>query len=1012
MFDFIETKVTQWLKLISQNWHFQEIAALITIIAAIIGFYRYIRGRRKGFKPEGQQAELERSYLKVLMRKIEAEEKKKTRGFLRSFYIPLAFIDPWYKKTGSSKLRWWKPKLIKFLMKLRHPIVIVKGSPGSGKSVAMLNFCLELVERELKREYPIYIPIIINLRDYGQILSPSEKTTGYSWVIEFLKKYLHQQEDLSPYGTNIAENLEQNLGLGRMIVIFDSLDELPREGYDQLCKNLTDFAYHYSRIPPSVGHNNFLFSCRTLECPDALERVGVEIQPFTLKNVKDFLSVKLSKKVVRRRMGELNDLYHRLPEEQQLHTNPFFLSLIYDFIINHEIEPIPESQSKLFTDFVQRSFARQASSTSEKALDLLELLAFYGTTIRSSGTGTPLQDLENKDPQLKQNIINVLNNKNHALHESIRYFVNVENNLTLNFIHHRFREYFTASHLKKMVTKEDLGVLDPYIEDVWWREIIVILSTMLPEGSKEDLVRRIISKTSTIAERSYIERLEIAILCVSQNIKSFEFYEKKGVLENLEEEIKNVLLSSQYKPCDKGFIVNGLKLLLSADLISIKDLSEILNDKEKYVRDLTLAALRNYPKKLDTYKIRIATILMDSALRLDFLGLLKYFSLINAHSIRSLTLYSWLTLLTLACLTIWVSPTALLTRKVLIHYQSEQTMASGYSWYLVLLSVVFSCSVWLAFDELRRIKVLTVLWKIVVSFKNIQNDLPSLRRLSTIEFWKNFCKGFVIFLVAYLIILAILGGIGFGAHYAYRLYLHLHEQNAVNTAYLSTIMEKKSYSNPHDHLKSLSEDHKIIDPNLFKEIEEFGITEQAIEATDKVIETISQDIEEVKRKELAIYINNALKETIKGYHNKSGLEEVEKIQRMQLQAIKNEIGLRKLRNEKIVRLLVILLPFIVIGTLIIFLWIRVLMPWIALRKQRDLDLKADRVDVLFKFASSNYQLPINRCYALKVLSRSDAPDLIEKLEQFAINEKVESVRNYSWEVINIIRNRQRRKRAK
>ena len=109
------------------------------------------------------------------------------------------------------------------VLRSQQPILLL-GDPGSGKSVTLRQMALDIARRGgLKgslRRLPIYVHLGAYTRTRGR------KPTS---VIEFIK---YQLDNVIPGGKYIAKNFEQMLLAGRLILLFDSMDEMPRKDFE------------------------------------------------------------------------------------------------------------------------------------------------------------------------------------------------------------------------------------------------------------------------------------------------------------------------------------------------------------------------------------------------------------------------------------------------------------------------------------------------------------------------------------------------------------------------------------------------------------------------------------------------------------------------------------------------------------------------------------------------------------------------------------------------------------
>lgn len=204
-------------------------------------------------------------------------------------YVPLHAI---YLPYGETKSGQGTPKrskhtqLIERIVNGRDPILVVRGIPGAGKSVAMRQVTQELVKLSAdsrRKSIPIFIPL-------GQIgSSVPTPFEGSDWVLQQIRGYLDggnfESRDSNIAAKFISRQLESLLEEGRCVIIFDGMDELPRHGYDKKCQTLVQFAQRWTQGKA----NRIIFSCREFDYPKELRIHSLVLLQFDWKDVEKYL---------------------------------------------------------------------------------------------------------------------------------------------------------------------------------------------------------------------------------------------------------------------------------------------------------------------------------------------------------------------------------------------------------------------------------------------------------------------------------------------------------------------------------------------------------------------------------------------------------------------------------------------------------------------------------------------------------------------------------------------------
>jgi hypothetical protein len=102
-------------------------------------------------------------------------------------------------------------------------LIVVQGSPGSGKSVALRHVALRLAKQAKENPHPkSRLPGYVNLRDLHRA---EHQPINGALIRAFVR------EQLSNNNTHITEFLDENLGTdlreGSWLFLFDSFDEIP-----------------------------------------------------------------------------------------------------------------------------------------------------------------------------------------------------------------------------------------------------------------------------------------------------------------------------------------------------------------------------------------------------------------------------------------------------------------------------------------------------------------------------------------------------------------------------------------------------------------------------------------------------------------------------------------------------------------------------------------------------------------------------------------------------------------
>ena len=148
-----------------------------------------------------------------------------------------------------------------FEIAAHRPRLMVLGKPGSGKTTFLRHVAIACCKGEFLADH---IPILIELRD----INPSEFN---------LINYIYQEFDLAN-----EEQIKHFLKQGKLLILLDGLDEVPRQFIRNIQDHIRDFSGRYYR-------SRFILTCRTQTTEYTLPRFDyVEVADFNLEQAEIF----------------------------------------------------------------------------------------------------------------------------------------------------------------------------------------------------------------------------------------------------------------------------------------------------------------------------------------------------------------------------------------------------------------------------------------------------------------------------------------------------------------------------------------------------------------------------------------------------------------------------------------------------------------------------------------------------------------------------------------------------
>jgi NACHT domain len=375
----------------------------------------------------------------------------------------------------------------------KYTKIVVLGDPGSGKSVCMRQLAYDLAEMELKHHGPMKtLPIFVDMGSYDGW--ENKETLKPMPILEFLKSSMASHDAIREAPTThsllyISQNLEHLLQQGRVICIFDALDEMPQEGYQERFQSIKKFMSTWEPYD-----NRFIYSCRSLDYDPAFNVDEVIIDPFDHKRIYGFLHKHVP--IVS------NALYQHITDDESISeivSNPFFLqALAY---INSPstgttapltMPRIPDTRGELIRVFVETLLNREAQDKQREHLEaipggidtlrrFLSELAFHLQEGRQVGSSVRLdffQDLSQPYPDWEKLLwiarrARILGKRG----EPADLLAETDPSESLvpgrvEFVHHRLQEFFAAEELARRLAKG--WNVEQYLEDIWWQETVIL----------------------------------------------------------------------------------------------------------------------------------------------------------------------------------------------------------------------------------------------------------------------------------------------------------------------------------------------------------------------------------------------------------------------------------------------------------------------------------------------------------------------------------------------------------
>jgi len=345
----------------------------------------------------------------------------------------------------------------------KYPCVILLGDPGCGKSTAIETLTFDYAGR------PERMPVLLHLSEFFDM--PLE---------DFIRQGWGGSPEAGHWGAeSVAANLAAYLESGKLLLLFDALNEMPQEGYRARCQALRAFIDEWS-----AKGNRFVVTCRVLDYGEELSGLQrVEVQPLSDEQIGRFLVNELPEKWQTLWQAlQSDDGQHRLLE---LARNPYLLTVIID--VFDEDGELSQNRAELIRRFTEIMLEwAKARCPAEKWLDpnlqveALSVMAYEMQARSGFGTKVKIEQIKTVMPQSVQ-----LDPNWPAVPTPVDQVLDLAANanivempvdrLTVRFYHQLLQEYFAA---REMLKRDPAALVD------FWRG--PLLETDMPPWSRPE----------------------------------------------------------------------------------------------------------------------------------------------------------------------------------------------------------------------------------------------------------------------------------------------------------------------------------------------------------------------------------------------------------------------------------------------------------------------------------------------------------------------------------------------
>ncbi|QSV65480.1 MAG: NACHT domain-containing protein [Dolichospermum sp. DL01] len=357
--------------------------------------------------------------------------------------------------------------------------LMILGQPGAGKSTFLRKIGLETLKGNSKQIRGEYIPVLIGLKQFAG----NEVNILNIIANEFLSCQLPQAEAFT----------HQLLNQGKLLLLFDGLDEVPNKNFELVIDKIQKFVKKYKR-------NKFVISCRTAAYRQKFNDFNeFIIADFDDQQIQEFINNWFYSEVDKK-SGTADKCWNKIKSEEatrELARTPLlltFLCLEYD-----ESQDLPKKKATLYGNALDILLRRWAS---EKRLPYEPIYRQLGIDLEKimlaeiAYHNFAVDKLFFSQQEVLNQIQKFLSNNDNAPKNldtgKILDAITIEQGILVerardvySFSHLTLQEYLTAQYIDDHRLVEKL--VTEHLTDERWKEVFLLVAGVM-RGGADDLL--------------------------------------------------------------------------------------------------------------------------------------------------------------------------------------------------------------------------------------------------------------------------------------------------------------------------------------------------------------------------------------------------------------------------------------------------------------------------------------------------------------------------------------------
>lgn len=418
----------------------------------------------------------------------------------------------------------------------------VLGAPGSGKTTLLRYLTLTYAtkqERKLYPKAPKLIPVLFYLKDVRQVIT-SQQPPGLAVLITEQVKQQRKIQPLNPPPNWFVEKLRQN----KCLVMLDGLDEVADETQrHQVSRWVDEQMQVYPDTPFILTSRPFGYQSARLQ----QEVTVLEVQPFSLKQMQEFIHNWYLQTEVMSRAGEVDmgvreeakqqadDLIKRIKNSSPLAAmavNPLLLTMIAT--VHRRGSALPGKRVELYKEICHvllekrlraKNIADLLTATQKQSVLQMLALALMQQKTREFTLAVGVSVIQDKLVMVAGSAANPGDFLEQTKDVS---GLLVEKELGVyEFAHLSFQEYLAAVQVKES-NQENLLIQN--INNSWWAETVRLYAA---QSNASNLIRAVLALPSPS-----VEALALAYDCLEEGL-SVDSEVRKQLEEKLDADLES-----------------------------------------------------------------------------------------------------------------------------------------------------------------------------------------------------------------------------------------------------------------------------------------------------------------------------------------------------------------------------------------------------------------------------------------------------------------------------------------